>query len=86
MGSTQDTSIEPEYPLVLGPCGLCGGSNIYFAHRLRQYRLLGHILTSSCKYCCAEQREVKKRAAALGRPDEEAMATAVKDAETVAEI
>ena len=47
--------------------------------------MLGHILTSSCKYCPAVQRGVKKRAAALERPAKEAMATTVKDAGTMTE-
>ena len=74
------------FPLVLGPCGGCGEDNKYSARRLADYQARGFILTTFCICCCFKQREVKKRAAALGRPDEEAMATAVKDAETVAEI
>ena len=61
------------------------GRNIYSAHRLSQYRLLSLILTSSYKYCCAEHREAKKRAAELERPAEEAMAKTVKNTEEAAE-
>ena len=85
MGSNQGTSIGLKYPLVLGPRGLCGGSNIYSLHCMEQYRLLGHILTSLCKYCCAEQREAKQRAATLKRPDEKAKAKTVKDTGTMTE-
>ena len=66
--------------LDFGHCDLCGRSNIYSGHRLAKYELLGNKLTSSCKYCLAVQCGAKKRAAALERPAEEAMATAVKGA------
>ena len=78
----QDILIGLKHPLVLGTCSLCGGSNTHSPHRMEQYRLLGQILTSLCKYCCAEQREAKQRAATLKRPDEKANAKAVRDAGT----
>ena len=73
------------FPLVLGTCIRCGGKNKYSAHRLEQYRLRGWILTTLYKCCALTQREGKKLAAALERPDVEATATAVKDAGTMTE-
>ena len=85
MGSTQVTFIEPVLPLVLGRFLGCGKDNEHSAYRIANYQKKSFKLTSFCTICCFKLREDKKRAAALERPDVEAMATRVKDAETMTE-
>ena len=77
MGSNEDTSTAPVFPLVFGRCPGCGGDNEYSAYRLADYQKKSFKLTSFCTICCFKLREGKKRAAALERPDVEATATSV---------